>query len=300
MPSPAIPTVTDGETRRALSPFSNIRGWLYVLPALVFTVIFFVLPILIMLWHSLLQRKGGKILVDPTTANYEKFFEKSYLIGSLANSLELTLATIAIGLPLAYALAATIVFVIPKRWQIAALVLTVLPFWTSYVVRTYSWLLLLSERGIFNELMLSIGLIDAPLTLVNSRAGVLIVFVHYFVMIMTLTIYVSLRSIPANVIRAARDLGAQTRHVFTDVILPMSIPGVMVGIFLTFVLAMGDYVTPQIIGGSREMMMPQAIVLQVGRMANTPQAAALSFILMTVVVIGVVMFSRWIKVNRKP
>lgn len=287
-----------GPHRRAFYTFKISRGWLYALPALTFTAIFFVLPIAIMLWHSLLSRKAGRIQPDPTTANYEKFFSKDYLVGSLFNSLELTVSTILIGLPLAYALAATIAFIIPKRWQIAALVLAVLPFWTSYVVRTYSWLLLLSERGVFNSLLMDIGLIDTPLHLVNSRAGVLIVFVHYFVMIMTLTIYVSLRQIPANIIRAARDLGAKTHQVFLVVILPMSIPGVMVGVFLTFVLAIGDYVTPQIIGGNNELMMPQAIILQVGRMANTPQAAALSFILMGVVVIGVMLFGRWLRVKR--
>ena len=78
----------------------------------------------------------------------------------------------------------------------------------------------------------------------------------------------------------------------------MSLPGIMVGVFLTFVLAIGDYVTPQIIGGSNELVMPQTIVLQVGRMANTPQAAALSFILMGVVIFGVLLFSRWLKVAR--
>lgn len=298
MTDQAVDTKSTVGNSRAFSIPKLSRGWLYTLPALIFTTIFFLVPIAIMLWHSLLLRKGGRIQEDPGFANYEKFFAKDYLVGSLLNSLELTLSTIAIGLPLAYALAATIAFIVPKRWQIAALVLAILPFWTSYVVRTYSWLLLLSERGMFNTLLMDIGLIEQPLELVNSRAGVLIVFVHYFVMIMTLTIYVSLRQIPMNIIRAARDLGARTRHIFFEVVLPMSIPGVMVGVFLTFVLAIGDYVTPQIIGGGNEMMMPQAIVLQVGRMANTPQAAAFSFILMGVVILGVVVFGRWLKVTR--
>ena len=295
----SLDSTADVVARRVLLPYIDRRGWVYALPALLFTVIFFVVPIAMMMWHSLLKRQSGKILPEPTFANYEKFFEKSYLIGSLFNSLELTGATIVIGLPLAYTLAATIAFIVPRRWQIAALVLAVLPFWTSYVVRTYSWRLLLSERGLFNTILLEIGFVDEPLTLVNDRAGVLIVFVHYFVMIMTLTIYVSLRAIPTNIIRAARDLGAGTGRIFAEIVLPMSLSGVMVGVFLTFVLGIGDYVTPQIIGGSREMMMPQAIVLQVGRFANTPQAAALSFILMAVVISGVLLFSRWLRVTRK-
>ncbi len=278
--------------RRRLS-----RGWLYVLPAVLWTLLFFLVPLALMGLHSLAQRKGGKIQPGPTTANYEKFFEKDYLLGTLANSIELTGLIVVISTPLAFALAAVIAFLVPRRWQLAALVLAVLPFWTSYIVRSYSWLLLLSERGIFNSLLLDLGLIAEPLTLVNSRLGVLIVMVHYFMMIMTLTIYVNLRQIPTNYLRAARDLGAGRLQVLLKVILPLSLPGIMVGIFLTVVFAIGDYVTPQIIGGSREMVMPQAIMLQVGRLANTPMAAALAFILMVVVGLTVVGFRRWIRMT---
>ncbi len=279
--------------RRGLS-----RGWLYVLPAGLWTLVFFLIPLVVMALHSLAQRKGGKIQPGPTTANYEKFFEKDYLLGTLVNSLELTGLTVLFSAPLAFALAAVIAYLVPKRWQIAALVLAVLPFWTSYIVRSYSWLLLLSERGILNSLLLDLGLIGDPITLVNSRLGVLIVMVHYFMMIMTLTIYVNLRQIPANYLRAARDLGAGRLQILLRVILPLSLPGIMVGIFLTVVFAIGDYVTPQIIGGNREMVMPQAILLQIGRLANTPMAAALAFILMIVVALTVVGFRRWIRMER--
>lgn len=279
--------------RRGLS-----RGWLYVLPAGLWTLVFFLIPLVVMALHSLDQRKGGKIQPGPTTANYEKFFEKDYLLGTLVNSLELTGLTVLFSTPLAFALAAVIAYLVPKRWQIAALVLAVLPFWTSYIVRSYSWLLLLSERGILNSLLMDLGLIGDPITLVNSRLGVLIVMVHYFMMIMTLTIYVNLRQIPANYLRAARDLGAGRLQILLRVILPLSLPGIMVGIFLTVVFAIGDYVTPQIIGGNREMVMPQAILLQVGRLANTPMAAALAFILMVVVALAVVGFRRWIRMER--
>ncbi|GAB5471391.1 MAG: ABC transporter permease [Rhodospirillales bacterium] len=290
--TPALATAR-GRRRPRLS-----RGWLYVLPAGLWTLLFFLIPLAVMALHSLDQRKAGKIQPGPTTANYEKFFEKDYLLGTLVNSLELTGLTVLFSTPLAFALAAVIAYLVPRRWQIAALVLAVLPFWTSYIVRSYSWLLLLSERGILNSLLIDSGLIGEPLTLVNSRLGVLIVMVHYFMMIMTLTIYVNLRQIPANYLRAARDLGAGRLQILLRVILPLSLPGIMVGVFLTVVFAIGDYVTPQIIGGNREMVMPQAIMLQIGRLANTPMAAALAFILMLVVALAVVGFRRWIRMQR--
>jgi spermidine/putrescine transport system permease protein len=202
---------------------------------------------------------------------------------------------VALTLPLAYALAATIAFALPRRRQATALALIVLPFWTSYVVRTYAWLLALSDTGVINRALLAIGLIDEPLVLVNARSGVLIVFVHYFLMVMTLSIFVNLRRIPTNYIRAARDLGAPWHRVFLHVVLPLSVPGVAVGVFLTIVIAIGDYVTPQIVGGGNELTLPQAVMLQVGRFADTPMAAAISFILMLLIVAVLLAFGRHLR-----
>ena len=216
----------------------------------------------------------------------------------MINSFELTALTVLIALPIAYGMAASVVFAVPRRWHVPVLVLTILPFWTSYVVRTYAWLLVLGDQGLINETLITIGVINEHLSLVNNRAGVLIVFVHYFTMIMTLTIFVNLRRIPGNLIRAARDLGASPAQVFWRVILPLSVPGIATGVFLTIVLAIGDYVTPQIIGGGSELTMPQAIMLQVSRLANTPMAAALSFFLTACVVIAVIVFSPWLRTRR--
>ena len=271
------------------------RGWLYLLPAFLFLLLFFVGPLGAMIWQSLHVKTGSVLQPGLSLQNYEKFFEQTSLWGAMVNSFELTALTVAVSLPLAYAMAASVAFAIPKRWHVPVLVLTVLPFWTSYVVRTYAWLLVLGDQGLINSALMSVGLIDAHLSLVNARAGVLIVFVHYFTMIMTLTIFVNLRRIPENLIRAARDLGASPVRVFLTVILPLSIPGVATGIFLTIVLAIGDYVTPQIIGGGSELTMPQAIMLQVSRLANTPMAAALSFFLTICVVASVIVFSPWLK-----
>lgn len=233
----------------------------YVAPAVLFTAVFFVAPLALMALHSLYRRKTGRIVADPSLDNYEKFVEKGFLWGSLVNSVELTALTIAFTVPIAYALAAIIAFVVPRRWRFAALILIVLPFFTSYVVRTYAWLLVLADKGVVNELLLGLGLVAEPLALANTRAGVLVAFVHYFVMIMTLSIYANLAQIPRNTILAARDLGASGVQVFLRVILPQSVPGAMVGVFLTIVLAIGDYVTPQIIGGNNELVFPQAIML---------------------------------------
>jgi spermidine/putrescine transport system permease protein len=273
---------------------ARASGWGYVAPALGFLLLFFVAPLAAMVWRSL-HLKGEAGL---TLANYARFIGDETLWGALRNSVELTVLSVVIALPLSYAMAASIVFAVPRRWQVAVLLLTVLPFWTSYVVRTYAWLIVLGDRGLVNSALAWTGLTDGPLELVNARAGVVIVFVHYFVMIMTLTIFVSLTRIPHNLLRAATDLGASGPRVFLTVILPLSAPGVATGVFLTIVLAVGDYVTPQIIGGGQEFTLPQAVMLYLGRMADTSLAATLSLVLTAIALVAVIAFSPWLKSGR--
>ena len=176
--------------------------------------------------------------------------------------------------------------------------LAILPFWTSYVVRSYSWLLVLANNGVINQSLLWIGIIDEPLDLANTRTATVIGFVHFFVMLLTLTIYANLVQLSPNYRRAAADLGAGPIRTFLYVILPLTFPGIMVGVFLTFVLCIGDYITPQILGGNNELLMPQIIMLQIIRRADFPTASALAVILMMVVTLAYVACARWIKLER--
>jgi spermidine/putrescine transport system permease protein len=201
---------------------------------------------------------------------------------------------VLVAYPVAYILA----YRVPQRWQRLLLVLLVLPFWTSYVIRSYSWVLVLSEKGVINTALVGLGLLDEPVGLGNNRGATILGFVHFFTMLLTLTIYANLVQIKASYRRAAADLGASGMQIFLHVTLPLSLPGVAVGAFLTFVLAIGDYVTPQILGGSKELLLPQAIMLQVGRQADFPLASALSMVLMVVVTIAFLLFARHLKMER--
>jgi spermidine/putrescine transport system permease protein len=269
--------------------------WPYLALPLGFVVFAFVVPLAAMGVHSLHTRRAGRIVETLSLDNYRAFVEKDWLWGALVNSLELTALVTLITLPLAWSFAAALAFAVPKRWRTLAVILAVLPFFTSYIVRTYAWLLVLADQGVINATLASIGLIGEPLPLVNTRVGVVIVFVHYYTMIMALAIFANLVQIPANCFRAARDLGASDWQLFLRVVLPLSIPGTMVGVFLTLVLAIGDYVTPQIVGGGSELVLPQAVMLQIGRFSDTPLAAALSVILMGVVGVLAAGFARWLR-----
>ncbi len=247
--------------------------------------------------YSLFQRVGGRIVTDLSLNNYIAFFSKPHHLNALFNSLEVTLITTIISVLLAYPLAYILAFRVPPRWQRIALMMAILPFWTSYVVRSYSWLLVLSGNGVISNVLQWLGIVQDPISLANSRAATVLGFVHFFTMLLTLTIFANLVQISPNYRKAAADLGASGWQAFWRITLPLSVPGVMVGAFLTIVLTLGDYITPQILGGFREVLLPQAIMLQIQRLADFPMASAMSLVLMVVISIIFLIFSRWLKIE---
>ena len=274
------------------------RAWGLLLPAFLWTAAFFFAPLVIMGVYSLWQRVGTRLVTDLTLQNYEKFFSKSFLLQSLVNSIEVTLIVTVISVLLAYPLAYILAERVPRRWQRLALILAILPFWTSYVVRSYSWLLVLSEGGILSNFLLDIGLTEDPVSFANNRGATVIGFVHFFVMLLTLTIYANLVQLPASYRKAAADLGAGPLRAFLHIALPLTLPGIMVGAFLTFVLCIGDYITPQILGGNRELLLPQTIMMQIARRSDFPMASALAMVLMAVVSLVYLACARWLKIDR--
>ncbi|EJB05402.1 ABC-type spermidine/putrescine transport system, permease component I [Rhizobium leguminosarum bv. trifolii WSM597] len=274
------------------------KAWAFVAPALVWTLVFFVAPFLLMAAMSLWAQQDGSIVRVWNFNNYLAFFEKGALFRGLINSLEITGVVTALSILLAYPLAWIIAGRVPQKYQRTALILAILPFWTSYVVRSYSWLLVLSRNGVINQTLMNMGVIGEPLELASNRTATVIGFVHFFVMLLTLTIYANLVQLSPNYRRAAADLGANAFQTFWHVILPLTMPGIMTGAFLTFVLCIGDYVTPQILGGNNELVLPQIIMLQLGRRADFPMAAALSIILMLAVTVAYVACARWLKIER--
>ncbi len=274
------------------------RAWGLLLPALLWTVAFFAMPLVIMGLYSLWQRVGTKLVTDFTIANYGKFFAKSFLFESLVNSVEVTLIVTVASILLAYPLAYILAEKVPPRWQRLALLLAILPFWTSYVVRSYSWLLVLSEGGIISNFLLDLGITEDPVSFANNRGATVVGFVHFFVMLLTLTIYANLVQLPPSYRKAAADLGAGPIRSFIYVILPLTLPGIMVGAFLTFVLCIGDYITPQILGGNHELLLPQTIMLQISRRSDFPMASALAMVLMLAVTLVYAACARWLKLDR--
>ena len=272
----------------------RVLPWALVAPALLWTLLFFVLPFLAMGLLSLTPHEGSGI----TLSNYRQFFANPSYYWAMINSLELTAMVTVISVLLAYPFAWILAEQVPVHWQRLALLFAVLPFWTSYVVRSYSWLLALSENGIINDALMGSGLFTHALQLANTRVATVIGFVHFFVMLLTLTIFANLKQLSPSYRKAAADLGAGPVNIFIHVILPLTLPGIMVGAFLTFVLTIGDYITPQILGGNNALVMSQLIMMQIGRRGDFPLASALALILMAVVTIAYIACARWLKIER--
>lgn len=273
-------------------------GWGLVAPALLWTGAFFALPFALMLALSFARLEGRSVVHGFFLDNYLRFFSEPALFRGLVVSLEITVAVTVVSVLLAYPLAWIIAFRVPRRWQRLVLILAVLPFWTSYVVRSYAWLLVLGQNGVVNRALMWSGLVSEPLAMSATRFATVTGFTHFFVMLLTLTIYANLVQLSPNYARAAADLGAGRIATFRHVILPLTLPGIVTGAFLTFVLCMGDYITPQILGGNNELTLPQLIMMQLGRRGDFPMASAMAVILMAVVTLAYLAAARWLRLER--
>jgi spermidine/putrescine transport system permease protein len=280
-----------------VSPAERSRrrtGLYFTLPAVAWILLFFAAPICVMAGDSLLPLGGHGL----SLADYSAFFAEGAYVQALVNSIVTTLIVVAASTLLAYPFAYCIARIVPKRFQRIALIAAILPFWTSYVVRSYAWLLALSPVGVVNQVLLGLGILHRPVLFAYNPRATEFGFVHFFIMLNTLTIYASLAQINPRYALAAQDLGASAWRSFLAITLPLSVPGVAVGAFLTIVLCIGDYVTPQILGGFRELLLPQVIMMQLQRQLDLPMASAMSLVLTAVVAVAYLSLQRWLKMAR--
>jgi spermidine/putrescine transport system permease protein len=276
----------------------RLSGLYFSLPALAWIVIFFAAPVIVMGIYSLHPLSPTGALGGFGFGDYSAFFQESAYRQALWNSIVTTVIVVIFSTLLAYPFAYCIARVVPQRWQRLALIAAILPFWTSYVVRSYAWLLALSPVGVVNKTLMALGVIHHPVMFAYNPHATEFGFVHFFIMLNTLTIYASLVQINPRYALAAQDLGASAWRSFLSVTLPLSIPGVAVGAFLTIVLTIGDYVTPQILGGFRQLLLPQAIMMQIQRQLDLPMASAMSLILTVIVALAYLAMQRWLKMAR--
>lgn len=253
-------------------------------PALVWLIVFLVAPLVIVVIVSLAARGPyGKTIYDFTPANYERALDSLYL-PAYWRTIWIAVATTALCAIVSYPVAYYIALRAPARWKRVLLVMTVIPFWTSFLIRTYAWMLLLRSEGVINSALMGTGLIHDPLKLLYNDFAVLVGQVYGELPFMILPIYVALERLDNRLLEAAQDLGANRFWTFTKVTLPLSKPGLMAGIALVFIPSLGAFITPDLLGGAKSVMIGNLIQNQFAQL-NQPFGSALSLILTAAVLL---------------
>lgn len=245
------------------------------LPAFVLVMLVLIIPFAWLAWMSLYDATGAL-----TAENYTRLLRPAY-VGSFLTTFKVaaivTVICVIFGYPVAYLLSQ-----LPEKVAQILMIFIILPFWTSVLVRTYAWLVLLQRQGLINSLLTDLGLISEPLPLVNNLTGTVIGMVHIMLPFLILPLYASMKSIDPILLRAASNCGATPAQAFRQVFLPLSLPGVATGVALIFVLCLGYYLTPALLGGGRVAMWSTQIADMVAKFANWGAASALSVVLLVV------------------
>lgn len=257
-----------------------------VLPSLLLLLMFFVYPIITILVKSFTDPEFG-------FQNYIQFFSQSAYVAALINTFKIAFMVTAITVIAAYPVAYVMTLASPKVKGIMML-LVLLPFWTALLVRTFSWMVLLQDNGIINKLLMWLGFVDEPLTLINSLTGVVIGMVYIMLPFMILPMHTTMNSIDRNLLQAAGNLGATPWKAFLRVFLPLSLPGVGTGAIIVFVMTLGYYIIPALLGGTHEIMLGEFIADQIQSHLNWGIGATAGAVL---VVITMIFFVIYLKVN---
>ena len=266
-------------------------GWsLLALPAVVFLGVFFLVPLVAMSVRSVTDPPGAGL------ANYEQFFAEGAYVRILLNTfwiaLLATVACLVVGYPFAY-----LMTIVPGRFAGLLLIAVLLPFWSSLLVRTFAWQVLLRDTGVINRFLLDLGVINEPLTLIRTTGGVIVGMSHILLPFMVLPLYAVMRRIDPEFGRAAANLGASPTAAFLRVFVPLSLPGVLAGCLLVFILALGFYITPALLGGLRDQMISQLIVQQIQQRLDWGFGTAMSVLLVLITLVILFVASRAIRLR---
>lgn len=268
------------------------RGFFLALPAFFWLLAFFLLPLFIVFVVSFMTRGAGGLPELPLTPTH---YERSLGVFStiLTRSIWIagvtTIICLLVGYPLAF-------FISTRRkvWvRSVCLFLVILPFWTNFLVRTYAWRILLGDEGTINAILKSTGLIDESIRMLNTEFAVLVGLVYGFLPFMVLPIYASIERFDFKFVDAAYDLGANDWSAFWRVVLPMTLPGVIAGCALVFIPSVGAFVTPDLLGGTRGLMIGNLIQRQFFGSGNMPLGSALSIVMMAIVMVSLLIYVRF-------
>ena len=288
-------------------------GWL-IAPAALWLLVFLVMPLIGIVVFSFWTPQRGGMVPDLTLKNYADFFvsegffdlkSRNYLklsvfVSTLWTTFRFTFTVmffcLLIGFPVAYFLAMQVK---QFKWQLALFLLAMVPFWTSYLIRAVAWLPMLGRRGLINQMLINLGIIDKPTSfLLFSEFGYTMALVQLYVVLCIGPIFFSLAKIDKAIIEAAHDMGASSFAVFREIIIPLSLPGVAIGMIFIFVMIMGEFATAVVVYGGKTST-TGTVILNYYAIANYPFAAVNAIMLMLAMMVGVVIILRLINIRKE-
>ncbi len=271
---------------------ANLRAALLAAPASLWLIVFFLLPLAFVLTASFLTRGGGGLPVPPVTLEqYERTFAVfgPVIWRTLGFALVTTALCLAVGYP-------TALFIARRRRpsvRMLLLFLVLLPFWTNFLVRTYALITIVQREGLLNQLLLRLGAIAEPVQMLFTQGAVVLGLVYGYLPFMVLPIYAAVERLDRRYVEAAHDLGANDWRAFWRVVWPLTLPGVVAGAMLVFIPAVGAFVTPDLMGGTRGLMIGNLVQSQFGGRGNVPLGSAISMVLLVFVFVGVLVYTRF-------
>lgn len=271
---------------------------LIVLMPYIWMIVFFLFPLIIIFKTSfssslikippisdlISYKENGLLQINLNLSNYLTFFTESFYLKAFLNSIKVALISttfcLVIGFSIAYSISK-----LPKNHQKYYLLLVVLPFWTSFLIRVYSWMGILSKEGFLNTILLKVGIISMPISILNTDIAVIIGLVYCYLPFMILPLYSSLEKADERYIEAANDLGCHPTKAFWKITIPLSKNGIIAGCMLVFVPSMGEFVIPELLGGADNLMMGRVIWIEFFNNRDWPISAALSIMMVLIFIL---------------
>jgi len=278
--------------RESINNYSLLQSLFLAAPLLILLSVFFLYPLIALFPESLIA--DGKFSLE----HYRHFFREPLygfiLVRTIRIAAYVTVICFLIGYPVACFLASL------KNRKVSNLLMicVLLPFFTSILVRSYAWIVIFQTKGLINSIFLTLGIIEKPLSILYTEMAVIIGMVHIMLPFMILPVYSVLKNLDRNLLRAARNLGANAVKAFLRVTFPLSLPGVGAGVMFTFILSLGFFITPALLGGPKTLMISTLIEQQINRLMNWEFASAISVILLITTVIVVAVFDRIVGLDK--
>ncbi|TPK95370.1 ABC transporter permease [Mesorhizobium sp. B2-4-12] len=277
----------NAQALRADARRESLRLLALLSPSLFLVCAIIIVPIGWLFWLSLFDETGAL-----SASNYARFFEQASYIKTFVTTFKVafivTGACVLLGYPLAYMLSQ-----LPRRAASICLIFVILPFWTSVLVRTYAWLVILQRKGLINSWLIDLGVISQPLSLANNLSGVVVGMTHILLPFLVLPLYASMKTIDTDCLRAGMNLGAGPVATFRQIFFPLSLPGLASGVVIVFVLCLGFFVTPALMGGGKVVMWAMRMEQTTSLYSNWGAGAALGVVLL-VVTLALLGLFRWL------